>query len=153
MKWILCTEDFPPNFIGGVASWAHDLATALSNQGEDVVVFARNTTDSKEFDSQSSFPVRRIKGRSWGQHKAKWVRLALQGVRGDIVLFATWELATLAAPYVHKRGIRVGIAVHGSDITRANIPIARLQQVAKFVHHWFPVSHFLSQEFYSVILY
>ena len=38
MKWAICTEDFPPDFIGGLSSWCSDLAYALHSKGEEVTV-------------------------------------------------------------------------------------------------------------------
>ena len=146
MKWVLCTEDFPPGFIGGIASWANDLALALHNAGEHVTVLARQTGQTASFDRLQPFQIRRIQGRRWSKYKSLWMRLGTQSLTADVVLFSCWGLATKSAPYLYHRGISVGIAVHGSELTAKNIDTSSLLRLQQSVHCWFPVSHFLKSQ-------
>ena len=141
MKWTIVTEDFPPGFIGGIASWAYDLASALHENGERVCVFARQSKGTKIFDAQQPFSITRMRGRAWGQYKSYWVQLALLRHETDILLFANWELSTKMYPsQKHKR---LWVAAHGSDLTRKDIPLKELRSLSGRVECWLPVSEFL----------
>ena len=45
LLWLIVTQDFPPGFVGGVASWCEDLAAALHDAGEEVVDFMEKTRE------------------------------------------------------------------------------------------------------------
>ncbi len=142
----LVTLDFPPEFDGGIASWAEDLARALVDAGEDVCVHARHTGLSQAYDQTLPFPVLRMRGRSWGRWKAAWVMaqafpLMQQGHRA---IFATWDLATLAAPLLARRGVRFGVAFHGSDLSRLQGTPRGLLRVFEGAAALWPVSDFLN---------
>lgn len=132
----LVTLDFPPDFDGGIASWAHDLARALA---PDVVVHAKRT--DSELDDPG-FVVHRMRGRSWARLQASWVlgQVVPRVAEGDAVLFATWPLAELAAPVLALREIPYAIAFHGSDLTRREPPPATLLDRAAAL---LPVSAYL----------
>ncbi|MCP4805652.1 MAG: glycosyltransferase family 4 protein [Proteobacteria bacterium] len=132
----LVTLDFPPDFDGGIASWALDLARALA---PDVTVHAKRT-DRMLLDP--GFRVHRMRGRSWASMQGSWVlaQVVPKVAATDAVLFATWSLAHLAAPMLRMRGIPYAIAFHGSDLTRGAAPPARLLDHAAAL---FPVSGFL----------
>ena len=139
MKIAIIGTDFLP-MQGGIATWAFDVATALSRHGHDVTVLSRMAPDPK-------CPFRMIKchGRSWNTHRAKWIGLAcLRLPNIDLAIFATWDSALWAAPYLHKKGVRVFCAVHGSEVTRPDLPKEKLLQLAAHIDHWIPVSQFLA---------
>ena len=146
MKWILCTEDFPPDFTGGVSSWSHDIAEALYRSGEQVHVFARQTINSSSFDKNQSYSITRVRGRKWSTYKGLWMRIALQFCHSDIVIFSCWGLALQAAPFLHRKGFTTAIAVHGSEMTNARVDHIALQKLHPFVDMWFPVSAFLKHQ-------
>ena len=100
IRWQLITEDFPPGFTGGIASWATDLARALSASGAQSQVLARHTGNTAAFDKAQPYPVRRMRGRHWGRWRGRWAQLALTGQieAEDRLIFANWALATHVAP-------------------------------------------------------
>ena len=132
----LVTLDFPNTFDGGIASWALDLARALA---PDVVVHAKHTDDLLR---DPAFSVHGMRGRSWARMQGSWVlaQVVPRVEAGDAVLFATWQLAELAAPVLALRGVPYAIAFHGSDITRGQAPPARVLDGAAAL---LPVSRFL----------
>ena len=141
----LVTLDFPPDVVGGIASWAEDLARAIHDRGEAVTVYAKYTGRSSEYDAILPFPVMRMQGRSWGRWKAVWVRAQVvpRVRKGDTVLFATWPLAVLAGPIAAQKGCRVGVFAHGSEVTELQSTPLPLRFLVKHVHTFFGVSEFL----------
>lgn len=149
MSWLLVTLDFPPASLGGIASWASDLALALHAAGEQVTVMARAARGAD--DRALPYPVIRVPGRSWARWGGVWTALAgagrvLSGGDELRVLFATWPLATLLGPMARRAGARVGIACHGSDLTRLAAPTAALKRALGSADVLLPVSEFLSSE-------
>ena len=143
MNVALLTLDFPPDFIGGVSAWAMDMAVALHNAGHEVTVYAKHTGDTRAHDEVLPFRIRRVRGRSWAKYGSWWMRLALLGRTQDYdqVLCATWPLA-VRLPDVP----RLGIAVHGSEVTCLDAPTPALHRLASTTYAWFPVSNFLATE-------
>ncbi|MFZ5481924.1 MAG: glycosyltransferase family 4 protein [Myxococcota bacterium] len=127
MRWHLVTPEWPP-FAGGVATWAREMAGALSEAGEEVTVHARDGTP----------PAIRMRGRSWARWGAVWAAASvLPRLRsGDRILCATWEMAPLLLG-------RAPLAVvwHGSDITRPPRRSGRARVIAGAVN--LPVSRYL----------
>lgn len=143
MNVALLTLDFPPDFIGGVSAWAMDMAAALDRAGHDVTVYAKHTGDTRAHDEALPFRVRRVRGRSWAKYGGWWMRLALIGKmqQYDQILCATWPLA-VRLPDVS----RLGIAVHGSEVTCLDAPTPALRRLTQTAYAWFPVSNFLAAE-------
>ena len=143
MRIALLTLDFPPDFIGGVSAWSMDMASALHRAGHTVTVYAKHTGDTRIHDEALPFHVRRVRGRAWARWGGWWMRLALLGKTGQYeqVLCATWPLAT-RLPELH----RLGIAVHGSEVTCLEAPTSALSALTARAHAWFPVSNFLATE-------
>jgi glycosyltransferase involved in cell wall biosynthesis len=141
----LVTLDFPPDFDGGIASWAEDLARALVEAGQEVCVHARGTGLSQAYDRTLPFPVLRMRGRSWGRWKAAWVMAQAYPLiqDGHQALFATWDLATLAAPLLARRKVRFGVAFHGSDLTQLQGTPRGLARVLEGATALLPVSRYL----------
>jgi len=115
VSWLLVTQDFPPGFDGGIASWTLDLAHALHGAGETVTVLARSTKDTAAHDEALPFPVVRMRGRSWGNWQGLWALIAGLSRRGDRIICATWGLSTGLR---RLPGVRLAVAFHGSDLTR-----------------------------------
>ncbi len=144
-RWLLITQDFPPDFTGGIASWAVDLALALADAGHTVTVLARHTGPTPQ-DADWPFSVVRMRGRSWGRWQGLWAALAAWPRLGpDVrVICATWPLATMLAGRL--RGARLGVAFHGSDLTRLKIAPPALRRVVRAATALLPVSAFLASE-------
>jgi phosphatidyl-myo-inositol dimannoside synthase len=142
----LVTLDFPPDVLGGVASWAEDLARALVGAGHDVTVYAKYTGRSAEYDAILPFPVIRMQGRSWAKWQAVWVRtqVAPRVKKDDTVLFATWPLAVLLGPIAAQKGARTGVFFHGSELTELKSTPLKLRFLLKYIHACLPVSNFLN---------
>ncbi|MGC6509803.1 MAG: glycosyltransferase family 4 protein [Myxococcota bacterium] len=141
MRIAVVSTDFVP-MQGGIATWAYDVSMALSCFGHEVTVLTR-------VDSNPQYPFQMIKcsGRSWNRHRAKWVGLAsLKILNVDAALFATWDSALWAAPILKSMGIHTLCAVHGSEITQANISENALIKVGKYIDVWVPVSQFLKKQ-------
>ena len=148
MRFLLLTQDYPPTALGGVAAWAADLAAALHEGGEAVVVLARSQPGVAAADAASPWPVIRMAGRSWGRWQGLWSLLAAgpRLARGDVLIAATWELAAWLAPLREALGVRLLVAAHGSDLTRLAAAPPALRRVDAAVTGWVPVSGFLGQE-------
>ena len=71
------------------------------------------------------------------------MRLALVGrlQHYDQILCATWPLAVRLPPVP-----RLGVAVHGSEVTCLETAPPALTRLARTAHAWFPVSAFLASE-------
>jgi glycosyltransferase involved in cell wall biosynthesis len=148
MSYLLITQDFPPGFIGGIAAWATDLASALHGAGHDVTVLCRNTKHSRGPDSQQPYRIVRMIGRSWSRFQGTWAHLhARRFLAPDVhVLTATWNLATeLIGPCANK-GATLSVAFHGSDLTQVSEPTKGLTEVAAAAKQLLPVSRFLAGE-------
>lgn len=142
MRWLLLTQDFPPGFVGGVASWAWDAATALTAAGHEVRVLARSTGRSSQIDAGAPFAIHRVRGRSWGRWQGTWLGLAARPhLRwAHRVLAATWPCAT----GLPRRHPPLHIAVHGSEVTQLAAAPAGLARLARRAERWHPVSRFLA---------
>ena len=142
----LVTLDFPPLFDGGIASWAFDLASGLADAGEDVTVHAKAGRGATGFDRGMPFRVRRLDGRSWARFQGLWVagQVPLSLREGDVVVYATWRLATMLAPRLAGRHRQL-VAFHGSDLTRLTETPPALRKVLGAVDAGLPVSRFLAE--------
>jgi glycosyltransferase involved in cell wall biosynthesis len=143
-RWLLVTQDFPPGFTGGIASWADDLASALSAAGEQVEVFARRTGDTQAGDSAAPYPIIRMRGRSWNTWQGWWaLRAVWPRLSSDVrVICATWPLATQLSG--HLRGARLAVAFHGSDLSRLTAAPPALKHLTRRADAFLPVSGYLA---------
>ena len=152
MSTLIVTVEFPPDGGNGIASWSWDLAHALSEAGESVQVLAKAHPKADAFDPQLPFTVHRMPGRSWGSWQQWWARLAggrLLSPKMNII-FSTWRIAQRLGPLAHRAGCRVGIAAHGSDITRLHNGESGFHRVDGITHSWLPVSSFLASELHRL---
>jgi glycosyltransferase involved in cell wall biosynthesis len=145
---LLLTVDFPPHFIGGVSAWAHDLASSIFQDGGNILVLAKRTGDTSAHDNALPYKISRVRGRSWNNWQALWMRLALRTTLGPdtTVIAATWRLATHITKQIHRTNSKLGIAFHGSEITHMETAPAELHRVVDAAHALLPVSHFLKNE-------
>ncbi len=135
MTWHIVSPEFPP-FIGGISTWTDAIATCLHQAGEPVVVHI----PARIVPLPRPFPVYRMAGRHWSRWAGLWARLSvLPHLRpGDRILSATWQLATELV----GRGFPVGIAFHGSDLTRPSRH-PHLNRTLDAADLLFPVSDYL----------
>jgi len=56
MKILIVSVDFPPH-TDGVSTVAHELATRLSDAGEEIIVIGPSSKDDRKYDSRQSFRV------------------------------------------------------------------------------------------------
>lgn len=137
MTWHIVTTDFPPRD-GGVATWAHGVASALHAAGEPVLVHARESTGSEPF------PVVHMIGRSWARWGGWWAAASVipRLRRGDRVLAATWPMATRLIGATRRLDVPLLVAWHGSDLTRPPV-IPGIDAVKAAAIH-VPVSAYLA---------
>lgn len=152
-RWLLVTGDLPPTFTGGVASWVDDLACALVAGGDRVTVLGRagrggDGRAEQAWDRARPYATRRMWARSWAQWQAWWVELHGASLlrQADAVLFSTWPLAERLGPRARRGGLAVGIAFHGSDLTRLAAPPPAFRAAVEGATALLPVSRFLAGE-------
>ena len=152
-RWLLVTGDLPPTFTGGVASWVEDLGRALVAGGDRVTVLGRAGPSAARaaeatWDRAQPFQVQRMWTRSWARWQPWWVDLHGAGLLADVdaVLFSTWPTAVRLAPRARDRGLAVGVAFHGSDLTRMSSPSPAFQAATAAATALLPVSRFLAGE-------
>lgn len=147
-RWHLVTEDFPPGFCGGIASWTMDLALALHAQSETVQVYARHTGKTSAHDQGLPWHTTRMRGRSWARWKSRWAQWALRGAiqPGDRVVFTHWGLAVHGSAAIKRAGASLGLSFHGSDLTQLHAAPAELKQTIQQADALLPVSSFLASE-------
>jgi glycosyltransferase involved in cell wall biosynthesis len=148
VQTLLLTLEFPPDDQSGISSWAWDLAWALHRSGDEVTVLAKAGPKAKQSDESLPFRVIRMHGRSWGRWQGLWARIAggRQLRSSHRVIFSTWRLAVHLAPRAAAQGCRVGVAAHGSDLTREQKATPGLLAVDECLTSWLPVSSFLETE-------
>ena len=148
MSTLLVTVEFPPNSGNGISSWSWDLAHALSDSGKPIQVLTQAHPAAQQLDSHLPFPVHRMRGRSWGRWQQWWARLAGGRLLSPnmSVVFSTWRLAQRLGPAAHRAGCHVGVAAHGSDLTRLHQRESGFHRVDQITHSWLPVSSFLADE-------
>ena len=128
MKVLICSNFYPPNFLGGAELIAHHHAKVLQDMGHDVQVFTGDTTEAGPRYSLSSetyqgLLVHRIQ-LTWEDFQVTFVNFAhprvderfaavLDAFRPDVVHFH--NLAGLSLGMIHvakQRGIRTVLTVH-----------------------------------------
>ena len=108
--------------------WASDLAQALHDHDEAVCVLARGAAARRH-----PFPIHPIHGRSWRRWQGLWSALwTLPRVTSTTtVICATWPVAATMAPWLQRRGARLLVAAHGSELTRLSTCPPALQDLAR----------------------
>jgi glycosyltransferase involved in cell wall biosynthesis len=109
---------------------------------------------AQEHYAKAPYPIHPIHARWWGRFQGffAWARVAPDLQAGDVVLCATWPLASCFTP---RAECPLLISAHGSDLTRPpryGNPKTTLAKASAFL----PVSHFLgrlSGRSYTVVPY
>lgn len=120
MRWLL-TDEYPPT-VGGVATWVARTAALVASQAP-LVVTARARPGLAAGDG---WRVEGVRGRSFGRWGGLWTALHLAGrVRpGDVVVAATWRLATHLGAIL-PAGVPVHVVGHGGDLAHLDDPAFR----------------------------
>lgn len=119
MRLMMVSQDFPPA-VGGVQSYAFEVASRLVGRAERTVCVAPSAVGSVPFDTMAPVEIRRVLGTSdWLPVTGAFVvpRIA-RALRADVALHVQWQ--TAAASLV-SRAITgyprvVAIAAHGREL-------------------------------------
>lgn len=138
MRWLILSTEAPP-VIGGIASWVDDVTRVLRLNGQTVTVLSHLGKRA------GGVSTKRIKGRSWTRFQGFWCWWSARSIGADIVLCASWELASWIGPSLKKKGALLLVAAHGSDVSRAlsESQKRQLRGVDNWVDHWLPMSRYL----------
>ncbi|MCZ6705258.1 MAG: glycosyltransferase family 4 protein [Bacteroidetes bacterium] len=128
MRLLLITTDFPPS-IGGIQTYAFELAVRLATKSEKFAVVSVQEAASEEVDDRLPFPVYRIRSTS-NLFPFRAVRLVASLCRRegfDVAFCIAWPsaVACLLAKFVGGPRLILA-AAHGRELTfnpGANIPV------------------------------
>ena len=119
MRLLLVSQDFPPD-VGGIQTYAAELARRLALRCEAFAVVAPQRPGALDADHRFSFPVHRLPARSDLLVLAALFQLPYLAREGrfDVALHAQWPtaLASLTARRLTGYPRRVAIAVHGREV-------------------------------------
>jgi phosphatidylinositol alpha-1,6-mannosyltransferase len=127
---LLLTSEFAPA-MGGIGTYAREIAAAASRLGAEVTVLAPDyAQQTGESDRSLPFEVVRFRG---GLHSMRdlprKIMLARRGVRGrryDVVHAADWPFFIPVALSRWRTPARVLMTVHGTEINETQTPLKRL---------------------------
>ncbi|MGN6308797.1 MAG: glycosyltransferase family 4 protein [Xanthobacteraceae bacterium] len=130
MKILLLTSEFSPA-MGGIGTYAREIATAATNLGAEITVIAPNyECDLSSDDRALPFEVRRFRG---GLHSMRdlpaKIRLTRDQVAADsydIVHAADWPFFIPAALSRRRTPARFIVTVHGTEINETQTRLKRL---------------------------
>ena len=142
MRWVLLTDDHPPQ-VGGVAAFVGRVGRELVDRGHQVQVFARRPRYGalKPIAGACLTPVR---GPRFGRFAGRWLGLAALGAlrRADAVIATTWVCGTLAA----RLPVPLHVVAHGSDVTRPPVRPGAFTRVWRAARGRFALSAFLAAQ-------
>lgn len=130
MKILLLTSEFSPA-MGGIGTYAREVATAAANLGAEITVVAPDyTRDLSSDDRALPFEVRRYRG---GLHSMRdlpaKIRLTRDQVTADsydIVHAADWPFFIPVALSRRRTSARFVVTVHGTEINETQTHLKRL---------------------------
>lgn len=118
---VISTQNFPPH-TGGIQNYLYELAKALSDGGNEVVVFcdAGKHPDDKTFDQQLKFSVRRIRGPKFLRRyrKARQVSRFLATHKSGLLICDTWKSLETLQPQT-MNGWQTACIGHGMEFPLA----------------------------------
>jgi phosphatidyl-myo-inositol dimannoside synthase len=119
-KITILSEDFPP-YAGGIAQWAHGVATSLYNLGHTVNVLTRYRRNYVPF--QYPFPLKFMAGSHWKQLRTYYCRRSVKelyqaGRVPDCIIATTWNCARGIVDLGHRYNSRIVTVAHGLEMTR-----------------------------------
>jgi glycosyltransferase involved in cell wall biosynthesis len=128
-KILLLTSEFAPA-MGGIGTYAHEIARAATRLGAQVTLLAPDYGANQASDDTGlPFPVHRFPG---GLHSMRdlpgKIRLARQWISDDydIVHAADWPFFIPLALSRHRTTARLIVTVHGTEINETQTPLKRL---------------------------
>jgi phosphatidylinositol alpha-1,6-mannosyltransferase len=146
LRIVILSEDFPP-YAGGIAQWAHGVATSLHQLGHQVSVVTRYRRSFVPF--RHPFPLHFMHGGHWKQLRTWYCRRAIRdlyrrGERPAVIIATTWNCARGILTIAHRHGTRVVIIVHGLEVTRTMPFLKRwwLKRTLRASHQVIAVSDF-----------
>ncbi len=150
---ILCSE-YPPNMYGGIAQWAENLYTTLTENGYDVQVLTHLSKKHKNANIHSTKNIRYINGHDW--KKLHWLYrlpflLKSFLTRKNIILVpATWDELQVIYKLKTVFKFKIYCSSHGTDITKHVFPrkektIRKINQILSSVDLLMPVSQSLDR--------
>jgi glycosyltransferase involved in cell wall biosynthesis len=126
---LLLTSEFAPA-MGGIGTYAREIAAAASRLGARVTVVAPDYAQQSNDDRSLPFEVIRFSG---GLHSMRdmprKILLARRGVRGDrydVVHAADWPFFIPLALSRWRTPARVLMTVHGTEINETQTPLKRM---------------------------
>jgi glycosyltransferase involved in cell wall biosynthesis len=126
---LLLTSEFAPA-MGGIGTYAREIAAAASRLGAKVTVVAPDYAQQTHDDRSLPFEVIRFSG---GLHSMRdmprKILLARRGVRGDrydVVHAADWPFFIPLALSRWRTPARVLMTVHGTEINETQTPLKRM---------------------------
>ena len=126
---LLLTSEFAPA-MGGIGTYAREIAAAASRLGAKVTVVAPDYAGQTHDDRSLPFEVSRFSG---GLHSMRdmprKIMLARRGVRGDlydVVHAADWPFFIPVALSRWRTPARVLMTVHGTEINETQTPLKRM---------------------------
>lgn len=153
MRLALITQDFPPK-VGGIQTYAMELAKRFNNNCEAFCVVAPNTEDASKTDATFPFFVKRITST---EPLLGWLSLPvlpgyLKSQNINTVFHAQWTSLPVSV-FMKKLGIiqYIFVAVHGRELlfnplgknTLFGKVYARYRnRMLSYVDHFFPVSNY-----------
>jgi glycosyltransferase involved in cell wall biosynthesis len=119
--WSFLTHEYLP-FTGGIATYVHELARALSEAGESVEVW----TAGQKGTTSSPFPVFRSGGKispGWPHslYFQFWLRFHRQEMAGHRLILGSYgalQAGLVLSPFWQKSGCRIFPLFHGSEILK-----------------------------------
>ncbi|HET6568440.1 MAG TPA: glycosyltransferase family 4 protein [Rhodothermales bacterium] len=119
MRLLLVTQDFPPD-VGGIQTYAAELAPKLAERTDHFAVLAPQRPGSEQIDTKLSFPVLRVPVRPDLLPLAMLTRLPglVRRERFDAILHAQWQTAIASTLARRLSGYPRAIvsAAHGREL-------------------------------------
>lgn len=156
MRLALITQDFPPK-VGGIQTYAMELAKRFENNCEVFFVVAPKTKAASRTDQSFSFPVKRIYSTEpllgWLSFPVLPGYVKSQNI--DTVFHTQWTSLPVSV-FMKKLGIiqRIYLAVHGRELLlnpfgehsfSGKLYARYRKKILKHVDHFFPVSDYTAE--------
>ncbi len=153
MRLLLVTQDFPPD-VGGIQTWAHELAARFDESCDHFGVVAPRKPGSVAIDQDVPYPVHRVFGSSNTMPvlATGTIMRATRSYFYDTVLHAQWQTMTASVTASKLGGPkRIFLAAHGRELLLE--PLTRSPKAQKAydglrrkmvqrADHLFPVSRY-----------
>lgn len=117
MNILISSWEFPPYYVGGIATYVQGLAQALAGLGHQVVVLASGFgTGEDQFDRHQSFRVVRFRATRLWALDALYVLSTAKRLRADVVISAHSRSQLSCGVLAACKLINLCIIAHGSEL-------------------------------------